>query len=64
MDLKELAKKEFEDIEREENELKKEFKQKMVEIKKRKLATKKYLEARGVLEVKKRSRRKKEEPEK
>lgn len=59
MDLKELAKKEFEDIERQESELKNEYKQKIADIRKKKSATKRYLESLGVIEVKKRGRRKK-----
>ena len=59
MDVHETAKKAYEDFERQEAELKKEFDAKVANIKKEKAALKKYLVSVGIIEVKKRGRRKK-----
>jgi ribosomal protein L29 len=55
MDLNELAKKELEEYEKKEKELKAQ----LAQIQKDKSATVKFLQAKGIMEVKKRGRRKK-----
>ena len=57
MNLKEVALKELEDLEKKEKELRSEI----TKIVKEKAATIKFLQAKGLMEIKKRGRRKKSE---
>ncbi len=55
-----MIKKQYEELEQQENELRNQFNKQIAEIQKKKLGAKKYLEAFGFIEVKKRGRKKKE----
>ncbi|RPJ77371.1 MAG: hypothetical protein EHM20_06305 [Alphaproteobacteria bacterium] len=59
MNLSEMAKKRYEELSAKEKELKDQFEKQIEEVQKEKAGIKKYLESIGVLEVKKRGRRKK-----
>jgi hypothetical protein len=59
MEFNETAKKRYDELEIQEADLKKEFEKKVADIRTEKVALKRFLISVGVIEIKKRGRRKK-----